>query len=355
MRNLILYLLFCIFAVYNGSAQSLRTMLSEHAADVEAITVSYDGKQMASGSWDGKINLYQFDSSGNPVLKETYSGHMSAVTTLQFSGNGKYLVSGSKDFTVRIWNIDTPSAHKVIRLHREPVTSAFLEPGGKYIISSSQDGTIRITLLSDLTKSRQIIAGSPVNDLVISRDRKFYYAAVKGGIVKKIETGGKNREIAVFQGHSDEVNAIELSPDGRFLATASSDKTILIWDVLTGKTVRTLKGFEWKVTSLQFSPDGKHIAGGCNNGVAKLFEVESGKVLSDFNETGKNVRDVAFSHDGSMLLVATLADGKQHGAVIYNSGIRSVPLRVNQRPGQPARQVRPNSKSVKLNKNNGAK
>jgi len=334
----------CVIAVLifqNTNSQTFKQKLTEHSSNIETVTISNDGKLMATGAWDGQIHLYTFDSIGNPVMKSTYTGHLSAVISLNFSANNKYLVSSSKDNSSRIWNIDTPSKHKVFNLHLEPVTASFIDPSYKYIISASLDGTIRTTSINEPLKSKVIKLNAPINDLQLSKDKKFFYAAVKGGIVKKIETAGKNNEVMSFIGHTDEINALELSPDGNFMASASNDKTIQIWNISTGKSVKILNGFEWKVTSLEYSSDGKYIIGGCNNGVTKLFNLETGKLVSDFNELGKNVRDVTFSRDGKLIFVATLMDGDKFGAVIYNSGVESAPTTGSgpdkTKPSQPSK------------------
>jgi WD40 repeat protein len=352
-QNMLSKLILCVFAFcfyQNANSQSFKHKMTEHTSNIETVTISNDGKLMATGAWDGHIHLYTFDSLGNPVMKSTYTGHLGAVISLSFSANNKFLVSSSKDYSSRIWNIDTPSKHKVFNLHLEPVTAAFIDPSYKYIISASLDGTIRTTNINDPLKSKVIKLSGPINDLQLSKDKKFFYVAVKGGVVKKIETGGKNIEILSFTGHTDEINALELSPDGNFMATASSDKTIQIWNVVTGKSVKNLSGFEWKVTSLKYSSDGKYIIGGCNNGITKLFEIETGKSISEFNDLGKNVRDVTFSRDGKLIFVATLMDSDKFGAVIYNSGIISTPLTTGSSAIKPKQSQASSSK-----KTNGSK
>lgn len=320
IRFIALVLPLCLIQLING--QAFKQKLTEHITNVESVAYSPDGKYLATGSVDGKINLYTFDTMGNAVFKQSLQGHMGGVITLNFSKNNKYLVSGSKDYSARIWNIDTPDRSKVYFIHSGPVTAAFLDPSGKFIITGSTDGDIRSTLVADQKKSKVTNVGAPVNDLVLSRDNKYYFVAFKGGI-KRIDVVGKG-EPTLYSGHSDEVNALEISPDGLFLASGSSDKTIQIWELSTGKSVKKLQGFEWKVTSVKYSADGKYIVGGCNNGVAKLFETETGKFLYDFNAMGKNVSDVAISRDGKQIAVASrMADTDKFGAILYSSGVVS--------------------------------
>ncbi len=350
--------LLLIFPFQIVNCQGLKYKLTEHTGNVESVSYSNDGRYLASGSWDGSVNLYEIDSFGNALLARTFTGHLGAIVSLSFSKNNKYLVSGSKDYSSWIWNIDTPHLSKGFNLHLEPVTSSYLDQSNRLLISASLDGTIRITNVNDSRKSTIIKVGAPVYDLQTSKDNKHFYAAIKGNIVKKYEANGKNLELETYTGHSDEVNAIDLSPDGNYMATASSDKTIMIWDLSTGKSTKKLQGFEWKVTSLKYSTDGKYIVGGCNNGVAKLFEVESGKFISDFSTLGKNIRDVSFSRNGKEIAVATHMDSEKFGAVVYNSGVISgnaPPVVIKK--GAPAKgKAKPTAKpTTKKPASNGAK
>lgn len=339
-RQLLVFIPLFLLA-FTIDSQTFKTKLTDHTANVEAVAFSADGKSFASGGWDGAVNLYTFDSTGFPKLKQTFTGHLGAVISLNFSKNGKYLVSCSKDYSSRVWNIDTPSKSKVFNLHLEPVTASFLDPTNKFLISSSLDGTIRTTNLNDAMKSKILKLSGPIMDLQISKDLKFYYVAFKGGTIKKIQTTGKNLEISSFTGHTDDINTIEISPDGNFMASASNDKTIIIWDLNTGKSSKTLSGFEWKVTSLKYSSDGKYIIGGCNNGVAKIFDIESSKTVSELKDMGKNVRDVSISRDGSVAIIATHMDAQNFGAVLYNTGIITTPVPETGADGKAKKTVAP--------------
>lgn len=323
MKRYFIIIFTLIICSYTAIAQNLKVKLTEHTGNLETVAYSQDGRYLASAGWDGMLNLYAIDSFGFPRFKQAFSGHLGAVTSLWFSANGKLIVSCGKDYSARIWNIIYPDSSRIFNMHFEPVTTAFLDPGGKTLITSSTDGTIRNTSVYDAKKSKVIKVGKAISDILISKDNKFYYVAVKGSTIMKIETGS-TKTVEEFVGHKDEVNALDLSPDGKFLASGSSDKTIIIWDLSTSKELKKLAGFEWKVTSVEFSLDGKYIIGGCNDGTVKLFDVETGKMISEFTELSKNVRDVTFSPDQTQIAVATNLESDKYGAVIYNSGVRYV-------------------------------
>ena len=67
---------------------------------------------------------------------------------------------------------------------------------------------------------------------------------------------------ATLKGHALALASIDYSPDGRYVATGSYDKTAKIWDAVTGSEIATLRGHEGTVEAVRFSPDGKILATG---------------------------------------------------------------------------------------------
>ncbi|MEH2189636.1 MAG: ribosome assembly protein 4, partial [Nostoc sp.] len=84
-------------------------------------------------------------------------------------------------------------------------------------------------------------------------------------------------EVNTLEGHSSTVYSVGFSPDGKTLASGSSDNTIKLWDVSTGKAIKTLTGHSSRVYSVGFSPDGKTLASGSSDNTIKLWDVSTGK------------------------------------------------------------------------------
>lgn len=107
-----------------------------------------------------------------------------------------------------------------------------------------------------------------------------------------------------LSGHADKVKSVAFSPDGKLLASASADQSILVWDVESGKKLRSLSGHSKAVNGVAFSPDGKTLVSGSEDTSARLWEVESGKELKIFSGHGKAVNAVAFAPDGKTVATA---------------------------------------------------
>ncbi|MFN8922502.1 MAG: WD40 repeat domain-containing protein, partial [Sphingobacteriia bacterium] len=82
-----------------------------------------------------------------------------------------------------------------------------------------------------------------------------------------------------LRGHGLDVNAVAFSPDSKLLATASSDRTLRLWEVATGSLVRTLEGHTASVNAVAFNKDGNLLASGDSEGSLYIWDVSRGEDL----------------------------------------------------------------------------
>src|SRR5215510_9403693 len=100
------------------------------------------------------------------------------------------------------------------------------------------------------------------------------------------------------------VYSVAFSPDGKTLASGSSDNTIRLWDVGAGRLIRSITGHGGAVYSVAFSPDGKTLASSSeegNDSALRLWDVNTGRLIRSFEERNTWVPTVAFSPDGKMI------------------------------------------------------
>src|SRR5579859_130337 len=106
-------------------------------------------------------------------------------------------------------------------------------------------------------------------------------------------------------GHYYSVKDLAFSPGGEWLATASEDHTITIWDVQTGKEIRTLTGHTGPVTSIAWSPDRQHLASGSADGVAQIWNTQTWDTPLRLEGHKGGLTHVAYRFDGQQLLTAS--------------------------------------------------
>ena len=101
------------------------------------------------------------------------------------------------------------------------------------------------------------------------------------------------------------VRSAAYSADGRFIVTASQDRTARVWDARTLKTLRSLEGHSGWVTSATFSRDGRFIATTAVGGTSHIWDAATGKQLLALQGPGDAVWSAAFSPDGTLLITAS--------------------------------------------------
>ena len=122
----------------------------------------------------------------------------------------------------------------------------------------------------------------------------------------------KKRICHVFEGHQQDIYALDFSPDGRFIVSGSGDKTARIWDMVDGSSkVLTINdpdssNHDAGVTSVTFSPNGQLVAAGSLDTQVRIWDVATAQLVKRFSGHKDSVYSVAFTPDGKGLLSGSL-------------------------------------------------
>jgi len=214
--------------------QRLRT-LKGHQGEVWVLAFSPDGRLLASGSLDTSIKLWEIDSGR---CLATLQGHHDWIWSMAFSSDGTLLASGDRDGTVKLWKIDSGQCLRTLK--------------------GSSQAIVALTFASDDTT----LLSSNAQDLVTVWDvnGEHCFVAVSGN------EGAYWLRSAAF------------SPDGRLLA-AKSEKTIKVWEVSTGKLLRTFLCHTGRSRSIIWSGDQRLLATGTDEGIIIVWEQQTEKRL----------------------------------------------------------------------------
>lgn len=201
---------------------------------------------------------------------------------------------------------------------------------GKAMLSALMLSVIWMTGAQAAEKAEVFVqSGHPkeVLSVAISPDGKFALAGSKENILKlwDIRTG---REIRTFKGHNGAVMSVAFSPDGKYALSGSFDSTMRLWDINTGSEIRSITvqqrmgsvKMPSPLKSVAFSPDGKYALSGGSATLGdslKLWDVSSGSEIRTFEGGPSSISSVAFSPDGKYVLAAGLyvVEGKGKQAI----------------------------------------
>ena len=113
------------------------------------------------------------------------------------------------------------------------------------------------------------------------------------------------QETASLIGHTRHVQSVAFSPNGQSLASASRDNTIRLWNLNTGQTIRELKGHTDYVFSVAFSPNGQTLASASKDKTVRLWNPSTGQTIRELKGHADHVFSVAFSPNGQTLASAS--------------------------------------------------
>ena len=271
--------------------------LERHNESVTSLSISPDGRQLASASEDKTIKFWDV-ATGKLLNTITDTELDSLVMKLTFSPDSKTLVSISYDRKVRFWDVATGKSLKTpIRCGNNRLWGASLSPDGKTLAVSDRD-TIK---LCDVNTGKLLHTLTGHNDLIRSISFSPNGRQLASGSQDKtiklwdVTTGKLINTIAE---HKSSVMALDFSHDGKTLASAS--ETIKFWDVTKSKPVN-IPTWGSSASALSFSPDGRQLASGSEDKTIKIWDVATSKLLNTLTGHGKEVLSVSFSPNGQQL------------------------------------------------------
>lgn len=139
-----------------------------------------------------------------------------------------------------------------------------------------------------------------INSLTWSPDGKFIASGSDDGSVQiwDAKTGDKK---VIYTGHAHWVRAVAWSPDGIYIASGSDDCTVQLWKAVNGDHVLTYTGHAHWVNAIVWSHDAKRIASGSHDKTVQIWDRASGDIITTYNSHTASVLAVAWSRDGKYI------------------------------------------------------
>jgi len=290
-----------------------------HKNWVLAVAWSPDGSRLSSADKNGQIIVWD-PKSGKSVHKPL-TGHKKWVTYLSWEplhvrAPSRHFVSASKDNDVRVWDAVLGKCDMTLSGHTAAVTC--VRWGGQGLIySSSQDRTIKVWRASDGVLCRTLAGHAHwVNTLALSTDYALRTGAfdpadkTKQHAVEGLEADDlKNLALKRYQTLTSSSSSSSSSSECvERLMSGSDDFTLFLWSPeKESKPIARLTGHMQLVNDVKFSPDGRRIASASFDKSIKLWDGRTGKYLASLRGHVGAVYQISWSSD-SRLIVSGSAD-----------------------------------------------
>ena len=152
-----------------------------------------------------------------------------------------------------------------------------------------------------------------VNAIAISPDGKFGAAASNGSTVRIYRIGARPSDpmATAFEGHSDSITSVDFDPKSTLVASSSADQTVRLFKAADNRPVQSSGRIADIVTFVRFSPDGAYLVSSCDDAIIRLhLLVVPGSKIGTINRLGDElagpVRRADFSTDGKWVVASAV-------------------------------------------------
>lgn len=282
-----------------------------HSDRLYGVDFSPDGEKIAAASQDGNVYLWNLApsqaASGEKIdgeLVATFGGHSESVYDATFSPDGEIVVSASQDGRMKFWNLGGELLATVAGddRHSAAVTGVSFTADGKLAVSSSYDGTVKIWQVGEAGREVVLLKtwefGAGVTGAAINQNGRMIAASGADGNIKLWDLDGKL--LRSFKAHDGLAWMLSFSSDGQKLASGGNDKTIKVWSVEDGSLLKTLTGHQGEVYSVSFLPGENAIASSSRDNTVRIWQPDF-RLIRSFTGHRDGVFSVSFSAAGDVI------------------------------------------------------
>lgn len=215
------------------------------------------------------------------------NGHKGAVLDLQWSRDSEILYTASADMHLASWDLTSGTRIRRYVGHEEIINSIDITRRGEdLLVSGSDDSTIALWDPRSKNAVDYIETDFPITSVAMSEVGSEIFT---GGIDNDIRVWDLRKKAVVYSmiGHSDTIMSMKVSPDAQSLVSYAMDSTIRTWDIRpfapTERHIRTLDGasagIEKNLMGVSWDGEGKKIAAASADGTVLIWSNDNGKLL----------------------------------------------------------------------------
>lgn len=273
-------------------------VFSNFTTPIVKISVHPNGQQFVTATREVFFQEWHLEEEA-PL--QTFEGHEGPVESVLYNQDGSCVLSAAYDLKIKEWNTQTGkclqtlegSTKSIVDIHYVPNQRQAISCGGNSVKewdlkTGECTRTLRMTAVSsiDYHPTRMRLISGSWNNMINEWD------AFSG------------RRLQTFEGYTNQITALALSPDNQFLYSGASDNSIRKWDVATGICIQTLEEHTDSVTDIVISNNNQLILSSSEDGTLKIWSATTGQCFKTIETEQGEVVSTVFSRDNKKILSA---------------------------------------------------
>ncbi|KAA8912372.1 hypothetical protein TRICI_003489 [Trichomonascus ciferrii] len=279
-----LYAMFSDQTIAVLDAQTLqvdRRIAGTHGEIVDCCYLGESGDRLALAT-NSSPDIRLVSTARNMVDYDVLAGeHTDIVVALDCSRDGRLLLSAGKDRVARLWDIEKRAAVQQFRGHAGSVGAVGVPKhvtSPTWVVTGSQDLTVkRWSVARGTAEWTRRAHDKDINAIDVSRDGRFFATASQDRTVK-VWDAGSGEVVGILRGHRRGVWTVRFSTfNDDTLVTGSGDKTVKLWSLRSMACVRTFEGHANSVLKVGILSEGRQIASAAGDGLVKVWDAQTGE------------------------------------------------------------------------------
>jgi len=270
-------------------------------APIRTVAISPDGKRCVTGDDDAVARLW---SDSGELVATLPHGHR--VTRVRFHPDGDRFATASRDGFVRLWEAGSGASLGTHHCEGTNVGDIAYDAAGERLAAGCSDGSVRIftsAAMEPFVIRAHDKHGKRITAVALSPDGRFVATTSEDKTAALFDSRDGTR-IETFSSGNETSKCIVFSPDGTLLASEAPGHAIRLWNTVT-RTSTLIKGHLGHITRFCFSPDGRWLATASHDDNAIVWDTTDGRRVATMGGHDANVTDLAFSPDGKELATAS--------------------------------------------------
>jgi len=282
----------------------LRHSLEGHTKGVRDVSLRRDGHQAVSVGSDDTLRLWDLDTGKCLRTIEDPKG----FDRVCISADGLYAVSAGGGNSLKLWELDTGACLRIFEGHNTSIQALSLSPDERWMLSGSRQWE-GVVVLWDLHSNYPLLnlrGPDPlfhsVESVQFSPDGILLLAGFDDRTVRlwEVTTGRCLKTI----NYPSRVGTLKFTPNARQILASSEDNILRLWDLVNGDCLRTFADNSERIGAIDISTDGRFAISGGSKAI-RVWDIVEGKCLSVLEGHTRDVQGVCFSPDGRLAVSAS--------------------------------------------------